>query len=890
MHTNAVMRTLTAVIAALILVRPVCLADVVVFSENFDDGDWTANPAWETAPADPSVTVSTDRCVSPPCSLKIAANNSTGAIRTLSGICRADQPYTCAFNLYVESIPEEAIPWCLQRSNNAIVAIVFLLPNGKVQLANIDASGAWVRSDVGYPLSYGRWHTFRITYDGMTENLYIDGHETPDASISMQYAGAPAKLCVGNFSMAHTGAIYVDDIVITSTPPPPPGRVYVQICSDTSTGGLGTNNHYNNFPEDDYSYTSPAGQAAQVFAESFRDAHRDSLGNPIKITWYMNCGSMYSCGIDTGPLLPFDLMTDYHGADVARCGDEMAYHYHTWVWNGSAWVQAAEFTESQADYESTVAHLIIDRGFYPTCFRSGWNWMSNYWENYLDDWIIYRFEGHSSQGWVPYHPNPTDWRSPGSQRGWEAYYTYTPSLSQSLVNSVFANALGGTDQVVTSYSHLKETDFADKIDAAHALFVAAHATYPTVEFEYLTGRECMARWRRIGNAVPPTITVSASDSNGVRTATISVNTDIYQKQPFVALKRTDGTYSRIDAAPAGTNRWTVSYDLCETVAVAAAVTDWHGNSVVKDLPVPLAISDIAVSVTSTSAQVTWQTNAPADTRLDWRLMPSGVVNEIRDTAPAKSHAVSITNLQPAQVYRIDIASRNDSGERAERAGIYILTRPAEPAVIDNVDPGFGATGSWSTGNTAGGRYGADYRYCSTSPTGTNTANWTWCAPVSGSYAISLWWSQGSNRSSQAKYSVIIGGVEHPRLFNQQADGGQWNLHGIYELAKGQSVTVRLYNEAPSGYVVIADAVQFRQAYTSVASIALARLVEDGAAVSLPGAIVTAVFNGEFYIQEANGIAGIKVIGGGVTEGDTVQVSGVLTTIDSERAIINPTIR
>ncbi len=722
-------RALTAaVIAALLLVCSVCLADVVVLSESFDDGDWTANPPWESTPADPSITISSERCVSPPYSLKIDAANNTGAIRTASGLASADKPFTCTFNLYVESISEEAIPWCLQRGTNAIVALIFLLPNGKVELANIDSSGAWVRSDVPDRLSSGQWHAFRITYDGTTENLYIDGHETPDAGITGTYSGVPAKLCIGNFQMAHTGTIYVDDIVITSAPPPPPGRVYVQFCSDTSTGGLGTNNHYNNFPEDDYSYTSPTGQAAQVFAESYRDAHRDSLGNPIKITWYMNCGSMYACGTDTGPLLPFDLMVDYHGADVARCGDELAYHYHTWIWDGSAWVQAAEFTESQSDYEATVAHLILDRGFFPTCFRSGWNWMSNYWENYLDKWTIYRFEGPGSNGWIPYHPSPTNWRAAGSQLGWECAFGYTPSLSQSVVNAAFANALAGADQVMTYYSHLKETDFPDKIDAAHALFVTAHAAYPTVDFEYLTGRECMLKWRKITEAPPPVISVSTSDSNGVRTATISTNTDIYQKQPFIAIRKADGTYSRIDAAPAGANCWTVSYSLSDTAGIAAAVTDWFGNSVVKNLPVPLVISDVATSVTSTTARITWQTSNPADTRLDYRLVPSGIMTEVRESAPVKSHTVSLASLEPAQVYRIDIASEGD-GQRAEHAGIYILTRPAEPVVIDNSDPGFSVTGSWSTGTTAGGHYGDDYRYVSVSPTGTNTANWTWQSPT-----------------------------------------------------------------------------------------------------------------------------------------------------------------
>ncbi len=133
-------------------------------------------------------------------------------------------------------------------------------------------------------------------------------------------------------------------------------------------------------------------------------------------------------------------------------------------------------------------------------------------------------------------------------------------------------------------------------------------------------------------------------------------------------------------------------------------------------------------------------------------------------------------------------------------------------------------------------------------------------------------------------------MEYPLTVNQQTNGGQWNPHGVYDLAAGQSVTVSLSNAAPSGYVVIADAVQFGLAYTPLADIAIARYVEDGTAISLPSATVTAVFDGEFYVQDSTGAAGIKVIGGGVTQGDTVQVSGTLTTIDGERAITNATIR
>ena len=138
--------------------------------------------------------------------------------------------------------------------------------------------------------------------------------------------------------------------------------------------------------------------------------------------------------------------------------------------------------------------------------------------------------------------------------------------------------------------------------------------------------------------------------------------------------------------------------------------------------------------------------------------------------------------------------------------------------------------------------------------------------------------------------MLIGGSEYAATFNQQAGGGLWNEHGVYDLAAGQSVTVRLWNTAPSGLYVIADAVKFEPAYVQLGSIALGRFVADGTQVALPSAVVTAVFDGEFYVQSADRLPGIKVIGGGVTEGSTVQVSGTLSTINGERAIKNPSVK
>jgi len=668
-----------------------------------------------------------------------------------------------------------------------------------------------------------------------------------------------------------------------------PGRVYIQICSDTSTGGLNTASHYNPFPSDDYSYTSPTGQAALVMAESYRDAHRDSLGNPIKLTWYMNCGSMYSCGTKTGPLLPYELMIDNHGASIARWGDEMAYHYHTWIWSDPesdgvfSWNQAPVFAPCLSDFEQVVARFVIDRGFYPTSFRSGWNVMDVGWECYLDDWYPYRFEGTKPSGlWVPYHPSAADYRLVGDLRGWESSYDYTPSLTAAKVEAAFLRAANGESLVMTLYSHLKETDFPDRIADAHSLFTSAHEKYPGVEFEYLTARECMLRWRNGTDVAPPAITVSASDSDGVRTAIVSTDEEIYQRQPFVGIRKLDGAYSRIDCTPFGTNRWSVTYPLADTVAAGVGMTDWFGNSAVKLLPVVLRILDLVASPTTTTAEITWNTGIPADARVECSLASSGTAVVVSDPAMSRTHRVSLTGLLPGRVYRLKAASRDEGGQVAG-AEVGMLTIPMDPVVIDNSDPGFSVTGTWTTGTTATGKYGADYRYAGVAPTGTSHADWVWTPPNLGHWNAYAWWSAGSNRSTAAPYSVTVGGVTYPVTMDQQVNGGQWNLLGTYDVSGG-SIGVRLGNSAPSGYVVIADAVRFEPAFTQVYDLGLARLLPDGTAISLSGLTVTAVFDGYYYVQEPDRSSGIRVLGSGVSEGQMVDVSGSLATVDGERAI------
>lgn len=127
-------------------------------------------------------------------------------------------------------------------------------------------------------------------------------------------------------------------------------------------------------------------------------------------------------------------------------------------------------------------------------------------------------------------------------------------------------------------------------------------------------------------------------------------------------------------------------------------------------------------------------------------------------------------------------------------------------VVDNSDSDFETFGNWSTGTTAPGHYGADYRFAASNVL-TNFCNWYLNAPTTAYYDVYAWWSQGTNRSNAVTYSVIAGSQTFSHVVNQQANGGRWNLLGRYRIPQGDGF-VKLTATGPAGKVAIADAVKF----------------------------------------------------------------------------------
>lgn len=126
-------------------------------------------------------------------------------------------------------------------------------------------------------------------------------------------------------------------------------------------------------------------------------------------------------------------------------------------------------------------------------------------------------------------------------------------------------------------------------------------------------------------------------------------------------------------------------------------------------------------------------------------------------------------------------------------------------IVDNSSSNFAASSNWSTGTSAGDKYGADYRFRSTAAV-SDAASWTANITQAGNYTISAWWPQGSNRSATAPYMLPDNTVVN---VNQQTNGGKWNTLGTQNLSTGNKVT-KLSCWTTAGFVVIADAVRYHK--------------------------------------------------------------------------------
>ena len=130
-------------------------------------------------------------------------------------------------------------------------------------------------------------------------------------------------------------------------------------------------------------------------------------------------------------------------------------------------------------------------------------------------------------------------------------------------------------------------------------------------------------------------------------------------------------------------------------------------------------------------------------------------------------------------------------------------------IIDNTDARFSTSSSqdaWQENTQVGGQhYGNSHYYNREIGGSQDTATWSFTVPKPGNYDVYTWWWEGDWRPTDVPYAIHHRGGSTTVRFNQQVDGGQWNLLGTFDFEGRGSVAVS--DDVSSGQDIVADAIR-----------------------------------------------------------------------------------
>ena len=387
------------------------------------------------------------------------------------------------------------------------------------------------------------------------------------------------------------------------------GKVYLVIGSDTAIWeGMSVSRYICHYNID--LYTNPIRNAYGVMNPAFRAQFTDSYGQPMKMTWWMMAGNIFRYADNMNMPIPnimtLYLMQKYHGENAQIIGDEISLHYHTFAWTDYNqdgiywWNQSLTFMECFDDFNFTLSQFLLEENVFPVSFRSGWHYMDNDWQHYLDQILPYSMHNAwpsvrtdttepldntydwslSPEEFVPFHPSYDNYQIPGDGPGWNVRSTHFNSLRYNdLMDYIFEQADAGTDQVACIWGHLPETDFLTNIEIIDSLAHKMANQYPEVKFRYCTAIEAMQRWMGTSDTTAPQLTIEEVENGDNYIFNITTDEPIFQPNPFVAVKNIYEEYLKLECESTGVNEWrtTDPIPINEIAKIGVTVCDSVGN-------------------------------------------------------------------------------------------------------------------------------------------------------------------------------------------------------------------------------------------------------------------------------------------------------------------------
>ena len=309
----------------------------------------------------------------------------------------------------------------------------------------------------------------------------------------------------------------------------------------------------------------------------------------------------------------------------------------------------------------------------------------------------------------------------------------------------------------------------------------------------------------IGDQSPPTITVQPQSQTVLPGATVTFNVTAPGAPPVSYPWRLQGTNIPGAMAASFTRTNAQSPDVGD---YSVAITNGFGFAISSNAALSMLpyIFGIAATPGARGAIIIWDTSPAASSQIEFGTTPAYGNVSAADSPLATHHSLYLSALLPDTTYYFRIVARLGTNE--SRSARFTFAT-AGTILIDNVDATF--TSNWSTGTSSADKYSTNYRFTTTVTDAVPaTATFTPNITTRGNYDVYVWYPQGSNRATNAPFTVAHNGGATTTTVDQTTGGGAWRpIATNRNFSSGSSGFVRLGNDAsPTNKVVIADAVKF----------------------------------------------------------------------------------
>ncbi|MBK8169257.1 MAG: hypothetical protein IPK60_02800 [Sandaracinaceae bacterium] len=337
------------------------------------------------------------------------------------------------------------------------------------------------------------------------------------------------------------------------------------------------------------------GEVASTTSASFRARFADSNGRPAVFNWFVvHWIAEHHRGI--GRDVGFHRILDEYVprvADARKAGfeDELHWHYHhvhlNDEYDNRNWLDTPM-------YDEIISRVLLERDYFPTCYRAGNTWEDTAASQWLEQWIPFDFSNRSPQrgfnfdwsnaptAWSIYSPDTVDVQREGTQRrvmgrsisienGW---------FRQEEVEAAFLRARGGEDSYVSFFTH-DYNEMTRYIEEGLSLVAKVAREFPEVSFHNVSALEAMRQLshREIGSELRLSCEKTKTHVD------LWANQPIFNPYPWIAVRRMSGEVDRLIPERLHVPRptWRVHLSTMQgspIVQAAAACTTPEGQSTV----------------------------------------------------------------------------------------------------------------------------------------------------------------------------------------------------------------------------------------------------------------------------------------------------------------------